>query len=102
MIDPVDDTAAVSPHPIVINSVDPCFCETGLSCEVAGFTWLVVKLFVVFAASPADDGARQVVRAGSCGRETHGLYLRAGRVQEYKPIAQDDEKTEYVWEVLSR
>jgi retinol dehydrogenase 12 len=97
LVDPVDTTAE---YPIIINSVDPCFCETGLSREVSGFTWVVVKAFAAIAARPPDDGARQVVHAASCGRETHGLYLRAGAVQAYKPIARDDKKTEYLWDVL--
>ncbi|KUI52985.1 Retinol dehydrogenase 14 [Cytospora mali] len=102
LVDPVDDIVGGGSHPIVINSVDPCFCETGLSREVTGVTRLVVKTFAAIAARPADDGARQIVHAASCGRETHGLYLRAGAVQAYKPIAQDDQKTEYLWENLSK
>ncbi|PSR79897.1 hypothetical protein BD289DRAFT_485331 [Coniella lustricola] len=100
----VDPLHASTPntHPIVINSVDPCFCETGLSREVSGMTSVVVKAFAAFAARPADDGARQVVQAAGCGRETHGLYLRAGNVQAYKPIAQDHTKTEYLWQVLCK
>ncbi|KAI1128811.1 hypothetical protein F5Y10DRAFT_239954 [Nemania abortiva] len=99
LVDPVNGTDA---HPIVINSVDPCFCETGLSHEVTGFTRLIVKTFAAIAARPADDGARQIVHAASLGRETHGLYLRAGALQAYKPIAQDREKTEYLWEILAK
>ncbi|KAJ8119750.1 hypothetical protein ONZ43_g3368 [Nemania bipapillata] len=99
LVDPVNET---KPHPIVINSVDPCFCETGLSHEVKGMTRLVVKAFAAIAARPADDGARQIVHAASLGRETHGLYLRAGALQAYKPIAQDPKKTEYLWEILSK
>ncbi|KAH8163369.1 hypothetical protein CIB48_g4885 [Xylaria polymorpha] len=99
LVDPVNDTRA---YPIVINSVDPCFCETGLSHEVTGMTRLAVKAFAAFAARPADDGARQIVHAASLGRETHGLYLRAGALQAYKPIAQDEKKTEYLWKVLSK
>lgn len=99
LVDPLDGT---EPYPIVINSVDPCFCETGLSREVTGLTRAVVKTFAAIAARPADDGARQVVQAASCGRETHGLYMRAGAVQAYKPIAADPRKTEYLWEVMCR
>ena len=98
LIDPLDDKS--DPHPIVINSVDPCFCETGLSREVTGLARLAVKTFAAIAARPPDDGARQIVHAASCGRETHGLYLRAGAVEAYKPIAQDKSKTEYLWDVL--
>lgn len=102
IVDPLDSSPAANSLPIVINSVDPCFCETGLSREVSGFTYVVVKAFAAFAARPADDGARQVVQAAACGRETHGLYLRAGNVQAYKPIACDNTKTEYLWQVLCK
>lgn len=102
IVDPLDTPSTVNSHPIIINSVDPCFCETGLSREVSGFTYYAVKAFAAFAARPADDGARQVVQAAACGRETHGLYLRAGKVQAYKPIASDSTKTEYLWQVLSK
>ncbi|KAK3380733.1 hypothetical protein B0T24DRAFT_199969 [Lasiosphaeria ovina] len=99
LVDPLD---GAEPHPIVVNSVDPCFCETGLSREVTGLTRVVTKTFAAIAARPADDGARQIVHAASTGRETHGLYMRAGAIQAYKPIASDPAKTEYLWEVLSK
>jgi retinol dehydrogenase 12 len=102
LIDPVDNTATADAHPIVINSLDPCFCKTGLSHEMTGGTRIFVKAFEAVAARPAEEGARLVVQAASCGRETHGLYLRAGAVQAYAPIARDEKKAAYVWELLCK
>lgn len=58
------------------------------------------KIFEFLAARTAEEGARLVVQAASAGREMHGLYLRAGNVQAYAPIAQDEEKAAHVWNVL--
>ncbi|KFA50071.1 hypothetical protein S40293_08602, partial [Stachybotrys chartarum IBT 40293] len=97
VVDPLDATEL---NPIVINSVDPCFCKTGLSGEMNGRPKTFFKVFEFLAARIAEEGARLVVQAASGGRETHGLYLRAGTVQVYAPIAQDEEKATHVWNVL--
>jgi retinol dehydrogenase 12 len=98
----IDPTSTTDPNPIVINSVDPCFCKTGLSREVKGGPKVFFKMFEAIAARPADDGARLVVQAASAGRQTHGLYMRAGAVQPYAAIAQDPERATYIWELLCK
>ncbi len=98
-MDPAD---TADPNPIVINSVDPCFCKTGISGELSGGPRVFFKIFELIAARPAEEGARLVVQAASAGRQTHGLYMRAGAVQEYAPIARDDERATYVWELLCK
>jgi len=98
----VDTTTTNDPHPIVINSVDPCFCKTGLSGDLKGITRLIFKFFEFISARTAEEGSRLVVQAASAGRQTHGLYLRAGAVQVYAPISLDDKRAAYVWELLCR
>jgi len=98
----VDPANTTDPNPIVINSVDPCFCKTGLSGELSGGPKVFFKVFESIAARPAEEGSRLVVQAAAAGRQTHGLYLRAGEVQKYAPIAQDDKKATYLWELLCK
>jgi retinol dehydrogenase 12 len=99
IVDPPDTR---DPNPIVINSLDPCFCKTGLSGEAKGLPKLLFKIFEAIAARTAEEGSRLVVQTASAGRKTHGLYMRAGAVQEYAAIARDDEKATYVWELLCK
>ncbi len=86
----------------MINSVDPCFCKTGLSGELKGPPKAFFKIFEAIAARSAEEGASLVVKAAAAGRETHGLYMRAGEAQQYAPIAQDEKRAAYVWELLGK
>jgi hypothetical protein len=99
IVDPVNST---NPNPIVINSLDPCFCKTGLSGGLTGVSKFLFRIFESIAARTAEEGSRLVVQAASAGRQTHGLYLRAGAVQKYAPIAQNDKRATYVWELLCK
>ncbi|KAI0015271.1 hypothetical protein F4780DRAFT_773666 [Xylariomycetidae sp. FL0641] len=96
----VDPANTTEPYPIVINSVDPCFCKTGLSGDLKGGPKVFFKVFETIAARTAEEGSRLVVQAAAAGRQTHGLYMRAGAVQEYAPIARDEKKAAYVWDLL--
>lgn len=96
----IDPLNTKDPNPIVINSVDPCFCKTGLSGELTGAPKVFFKVFEGIAARSAEEGSRLVVQAASASRETHGLYMRGGKVQKYDPIAEDDKKATYVWKLL--
>ncbi|OIW30745.1 NAD(P)-binding protein [Coniochaeta ligniaria NRRL 30616] len=98
----VDNANTTDSTPIVINSLDPCFCKTGLPGELTGALKVGIRIFEAIAARTAEEGARLVVQAASAGRETHGLYMRAGAVQEYAPIALDEKKATYVWELLCK
>ncbi|GAB1319361.1 Ketoreductase (KR) domain-containing protein [Madurella fahalii] len=86
---------------VVINSLDPCFCKTGLGRGLSG-PLRVLRVFEAIAARPAEEGSRLVVQAASAGPETHGLYMRAGKVRAYEPVALDEAKGAHVWEALSR
>jgi len=99
IVDPVD---TANPNPIVINSLDPCFLKTGLAGEITGVAGFFFKIFEWIAARPAEEGASLVVKAATAGRETHGRYMRAGAVQEYAPIARDDARATYVWDLLCK
>ncbi|KAK3905560.1 hypothetical protein C8A05DRAFT_41522 [Staphylotrichum tortipilum] len=96
----VDPPNTPNPHPIVINSLDPCFCKTGLGGEVRGPVAPILKLFRAIAGRPAHEGAALVVKAAAAGRETHGRYMRCGEVREYDPIVRDENRGAYVWRVL--
>ena len=93
-----------SRDPIVVNSLDPCFCKTGLAGDLTGGLKAVYKIFEYLFARSAEEGSRLVVTAASAGRQTHGGYMRAGTLQEYAPciISEDGvEKSHRVWEQLS-
>lgn len=60
----------------------------------------VMRLFQAAAARTAEEGARLIVQTAAAGRETHGKYMRAGEVRALAPIAKDEEKAGYVWELL--
>lgn len=94
------DPAKNTDNPIVINSVDPCFCKTELSADLKGVARVLFKIFELISARTAEEGSRLVVQTASAGIQTHGKYMRAGAVQAYAPIALDDERAAYVWELL--
>ena len=58
------------------------------------------KIFEWATARTAEEGASLIVKAAAAGRDTHGKYMRAGEVQEYFPVARDEEKATYVWDLL--
>lgn len=105
IIDPVTDDKSGGSTPIVINSLDPCFCETGLAGELTGGLKVAHKVFATMFARPAEEGSRLVVTAASAGRQTHGEYMRAGAPQKYAPFITSDEgvtRSNYIWEQLGR
>lgn len=94
------DPANTTDNSIVINSVDPCFCKTELSADLKGVARVLFKIFELISARTAEEGSRLVVQTASAGIQTHGKYMRAGAVQPYAPIALDDERAAYVWDLL--
>ncbi|KIW17787.1 hypothetical protein PV08_04982 [Exophiala spinifera] len=98
-VDPVETSET---NPIVINTLDPFFCKTGLASELTGVIKVLFKIFEAIAARSSEEGSRLVVQAASAGRQTHGLYMRAGAVQEYAPVVQDDKRVSYVWDLLCK
>ncbi|KAF4985621.1 hypothetical protein F66182_16910 [Fusarium sp. NRRL 66182] len=88
---------------IVINSLDPCFCKTGLGGESSGSAKFARAIFAFLFARTAEEGSRLIVKAASMGRESHGGYMRAGELQAYAPIitsAEGVQRSEHVWEAL--
>ncbi|KAI0481333.1 hypothetical protein GGR56DRAFT_629831, partial [Xylariaceae sp. FL0804] len=96
------DSGSAGSYPVVINSIDPCFCKTGLSDEIRGVARVFFKTFEAMTARTPEEGSRLVVQSAAAGRETHGGYMRAGAVQELAPNARDEKKATYVWELLSK
>ena len=105
IIDPATHDKSQDSHSVVVNSLDPCFCKTGLAGELTGVFKAVFKIFEFVFARPAEEGSRLVVQAASAGRPTHGKYMRAGAVQEYDLFitnAGGQARMNDVWEQLSR
>lgn len=91
--------------PIVINSLDPCFCKTNLADELTGGFKVVFKIFEFMFARPAEEGSRLLVKATTAGRGTHGRYMRAGFLQEYHSVITSDqevERREYTWKQVGK
>ncbi|KAL4879251.1 hypothetical protein BJY04DRAFT_220368 [Aspergillus karnatakaensis] len=90
---------------IIVNSLDPCFCKTGLPREASGPFKVLFKLFEVLFARTAEEGSRLVVQAASATKESHGKYFRAAGLRDYEPFmtsAEGVEGREYIWECLGR
>ncbi|KAF7553291.1 hypothetical protein G7046_g7137 [Stylonectria norvegica] len=94
-------------EPVVINSVDPCFSNTGLgiaNANIDGLKLLLIKIgfgaFQAIFARSAEEGSRLIVQATAAGNESHGGYMRAGALEEYAPITLDEDKATAVWEQL--
>ena len=105
IIDPVTKDKSRDPNPIIINSLDPCFCKTGLASELTGGFKAFYKLFEFLFARKAEEGSRLVVTAASAGRQTHGGYMRAGALQVYAPCITSEDgiaKGNNLWEQLGR
>ncbi|KAK9326964.1 hypothetical protein V1520DRAFT_387841 [Lipomyces starkeyi] len=105
IVDPITNDKSRDSNPIVINSLDPCFCKTGLAGELTGVFKAVFKSFEFLFARSAEEGSRLVVAAASAGRQTHGLYMRAGALQKYAPFITSRDgvkKSNYIWEQLGR
>jgi hypothetical protein len=95
--------ASMVDDPIVINSLDPCFCKTGLGGDSSGSAKAARAIFASLFARTAEEGSRLIVKAASAGRETHGGYMRAGKLQAYAPMitsAEGVKRSEHVWKAL--
>lgn len=89
----------------MVNSLDPCFCKTGLPGQVHGVVKVFLRIFEALFARTSEEGSRLLVIAASAGKETHGKYMRAGAVQEYAPFITDKdgiEKSNAIWEQLGQ
>ena len=105
VVDPSTATKPSPPNPIVINSLDPCFCKSELVRDIPAAVRPVFKLFSFLFARTAEEGSRCVVIASSSGRESHGGYMRVGASKEYAPMITTKEgrdNEEYVWEQLEK
>jgi retinol dehydrogenase-12 len=105
IVDPATNDKSQDSNSIVINSLDPCFCKTGLAGELTRGFKAIYKFFEFIFARPAEEGARLVVTAAAAGRQTHGGYMRAGALQAYAPFITSEDcvnKSNHVWEQLGR
>lgn len=70
-------TELVGPDDVIINMVDPGLTKgTGLSRDVRGPLWLVMKMFVASAGRPVSKGASTYVDAVvKQGKGSHGSFL---------------------------
>ncbi|KUL91072.1 hypothetical protein ZTR_00732 [Talaromyces verruculosus] len=101
----IDPIKSQDPNPIVINSVDPMFCKTGIARDLPIQIKLIFKVFEFVFARPAEEGARRIVTAASSGRETHGQYLQSDGQLIYEDIVISNDgvkRGNYVWDLLCK
>ncbi|KAJ4355521.1 uncharacterized protein N0V89_003538 [Didymosphaeria variabile] len=96
----VDPPTTTNAHPIVINAMDPMFCKSDLGSEVKGAIKVAGGVFRSLTARSTEEGSRLIVKAASAGRETHGLYMRTGAVQEYAAVAKDEKRATWITHIL--
>lgn len=104
LVNPSNDRNGQNPEFIVVNSLDPCFCKTGLAGELSGSLKLIFKSFEKMFARTAEEGSRLVVIAASAGDQTHGGYMRAGSLRAYEPFVTSDigeKRGAYIWGQLT-
>jgi retinol dehydrogenase 12 len=90
---------------VIINSLDPCFCETELASGLSGGLKVLFKVFEFLFARTAEEGSRLIVLAASEGKQTHGKYMRGGTVQEYILSVRNEAgqaRTDDIWAQLTR
>jgi len=105
IVDPITNDKSQDSNTIVFNSLDPCFCKTGLAGELTGGFKAIFKFFEFVFARPAEEGSRLVVTAAAAGTQTHGGCMRAGALQAYAPFITNEDgvdKSNHVWEQLGR
>ncbi|BCS21939.1 uncharacterized protein APUU_30164S [Aspergillus puulaauensis] len=91
--------------PVMINSLDPCFCKTNLPGEMSGALGVFFKPFELLFARSAEEGSRLIVMAAAGGQESHGRYFRSAELKPYVPFVSSDDgvkRREYVWDQLCR
>ncbi|KAL4928176.1 uncharacterized protein BDV17DRAFT_264936 [Aspergillus undulatus] len=104
-IDPLSTDEIGNPNPIIINSLDPCFCKTNLPGSLSGGFKIFFKVFEALFARSAEEGSRLIVQAAAGGRESHGGYFRSAELKPYESFITSKEglaRGQYVWEQLSR
>ncbi|KAJ7816973.1 hypothetical protein B0H14DRAFT_1391827 [Mycena olivaceomarginata] len=70
--------------PVIINTVNPSFCQSELLRDTQGITGAIMRLFNGILAFTAEEGSRQLVWAAAGGEpETpRGEYISGCEVEE--------------------
>ncbi|EIM87345.1 NAD-P-binding protein [Stereum hirsutum FP-91666 SS1] len=69
-------SASASTKPfVIVNTLNPGFCESTLRREVSGFQGAAMAVSELLLQRKTAVGARTLVHAASTGRESHGKYL---------------------------
>ncbi|GAP92002.1 putative short-chain dehydrogenase reductase protein [Rosellinia necatrix] len=82
-----------SENPVILNMVDPGFCESELLRER---TWpwyfkLMMAVSIPVLARTAEMGARTYIWAASAGPESHGRYIEDCELSTPAPLADAEE-----------
>ncbi|KAK0739879.1 hypothetical protein B0T21DRAFT_347139 [Apiosordaria backusii] len=88
---------------VIVNSVNPGLCRSGLFKEIPFFISLFVGFLSLVFARSAEQGSRTLLAAAAGGRETHGKYMDAAKVVQPSSFVLSDEgkrAQKRVWEEL--
>ncbi|BCS23683.1 putative short-chain dehydrogenase/reductase family protein [Aspergillus puulaauensis] len=66
---------------VVVNMVNPGFCHSQLGRNASGLTSLQMNLLKMVLARTTEVGSRTLVAGGSAGKESHGMYMTDGVVE---------------------
>ncbi|OJJ52470.1 hypothetical protein ASPSYDRAFT_51893 [Aspergillus sydowii CBS 593.65] len=66
---------------VVVNMVNPGFCHSQLVRNASGLRSLQINLLKMVLARTTEVGSRTLVAGGSAGKESHGMYMTDGIVE---------------------
>ncbi|KAI9777898.1 MAG: hypothetical protein M1816_004387 [Peltula sp. TS41687] len=71
---------------VVINCLNPGFCQSELSRGVSGIRGLIMTVEKAVLARTTEAGSRTLVHAAAGGKETHGSYMSNAKVARPAPL----------------
>jgi len=68
---------------VIINLLNPGFCQSELTRNVGWILWLRIELFRLWLARTAEAGSRTILHAAVAGEESHGKFCSDCEIKEY-------------------
>ncbi|KAH7112970.1 putative short-chain dehydrogenase [Dactylonectria estremocensis] len=89
----------VSNTNVIINTVNPGLCNTGLNHNLSWFERWKMSLIMALAGRTPEEGSRILLHGLAAGPESHGKFLSACEIKEHAiPTWMQDENTVHVRE----
>lgn len=75
--------AVGKPLKVIINTLNPGMCDTGIAHELEGFRDVFWRILLKIFARTPEVGSRTLMAAVVAGEESHGQYMDNGEVHRY-------------------